>query len=153
VDKLKILVAEDDKTTQKFYDAFLGEDVFEKRLIISGEEALELYRIWRPDIIILDIMLPLISGYALLKMIREEMADKLTPILISSTLASKADIMDIAELGIQGYLGKPIQWKELACKVLDCYQKTYPDKTDYVATLKKRLEEKRARRSNEGPAR
>jgi len=60
-DKLKIFVAEDKETTQKFYGVFLLEDIFEKRFIISGEEALELYRIRRPDIIILDIVLPLLS--------------------------------------------------------------------------------------------
>ncbi len=145
MDKLKILVAEDDKTTQKLYDGFLSDGIFDKRLINNGEEALELYRSWQPNIIILDIMLPVFSGYSLLKKIREEMEDKLTPIIISSSLSSKEDVIDCMKLGIQGYLAKPINWKGLSLYVLACYEKVYPAKSDFIADLKKKLEEGKAR--------
>lgn len=145
MDKLKILVCEDDKTTQKLYDVFLSDVIFEKRLTKNGQEGLELYRNWQPDIIILDIMLPVLSGYSILKEIREEMEDKLTPIIISSNLSSKEDITGCVKLGVQGYLAKPIEWKKLALNVLVCYQKACPDKSDSIAELKKKLEEAKGR--------
>ena len=67
MDKLKILIAEDDKTTQRLYDSFLVDDIFEKNYAKSGQEALEFYSSWQPDIILLDLMLPTLSGYSLLR--------------------------------------------------------------------------------------
>ena len=58
MEKLKVLVAEDDKTTQKLYDRFLAEEIFDLRLAKTGGEALEIYRTWQPEVIILDLMLP-----------------------------------------------------------------------------------------------
>ena len=67
MDKLKILIVEDDKILLALYDEFLVNDVFEKQLITNGKEGLEVYKSWKPDIIVLDIMLPLMSGYMVLK--------------------------------------------------------------------------------------
>lgn len=141
MDKLKILIAEDDKTTQRLYDSFLADDIFEKSIAGSGEEALELYSSWQPDVILLDLMLPSLSGYSLLKKIREEKQDKLTSIIISSSLSSKEDVIGCAKLGIQGYLAKPVQWKEIGFKVLEFYGKGSPEKVNRTTELKKRLEE------------
>jgi DNA-binding response OmpR family regulator len=141
MDKLKILIAEDDKTTQRLYDSFLVDDVFEKNYAKSGQEALELYSSWQPDIILLDLMLPTLSGYSLLRILREEKQDKLTPIIISSSLSSKEDVMGCAKLGIQGYLAKPVQWKEIGFKILEFYGKGSPEKAGRTTELKKKLEE------------
>ena len=142
--KLKILIAEDDKTTQKCYDVFLPDSLFEKRILENGEETLEAYRTWQPDLMILDIRLPGLSGYSILKTIREEMGDKTTPIMMCSSLSSKQDVTDCARLGIQGYLTKPVEWKVVAPAVLACYEKAYPDKSDMTAELKRKLEDTRA---------
>lgn len=137
MDKLKILIAEDDKTTQRLYDSFLVDDIFEKNYAKSGQEALEFYSSWQPDIILLDLMLPTLSGYSLVRIIREEKQDKLTPIIISSSLSSKEDVMGCARLGIQGYLAKPVQWKEIGFKVLEFYGKGNPEKASRTTELKK----------------
>lgn len=141
MDKIKILIAEDDRTTQRLYDFFLVDDIFEKNYAKNGEEALEFYSNWQPDIVLLDLMLPTLSGYSLLRIIREEKQDKLTPIIISSSLSSKEDVMGCAKLGIQGYLAKPVQWKDIGFKVLEFYGKASPEKASRTTELKKRLEE------------
>ncbi len=69
-DKLKILITEDDKLYQKIYDKALLEDVFEKHFVNNGKDAIELYKTWKPNIVILDIGLPDIAGYLVLKEIR-----------------------------------------------------------------------------------
>ncbi len=137
--KLKILVAEDDRMILKLYDHFLKEDVFEKRFAIDGEEALKIYSEWDPDILVLDIMMPLLSGYTVLKVIREVKNDLLRCVVVSSSLSSKLDILDCVKLGIQGYLVKPLNWKEICFTILDFYQKANPEKTGAIAGFKQIL--------------
>jgi CheY-like chemotaxis protein len=144
MEKLRVLVAEDDRITQELYNSFLAEEIFERYFAENGEEALDAYRTWQPEVIILDLMLPVVSGYSVLKEIREDLGDKETPILISSRLSMKEDILSCAKLGVEGYLAKPINWKEIGLKVLDCFQKAYPHMVDRVAELKKHLEAKTA---------
>ena len=149
MEKLKVLVAEDHKATQKLYVRFLAEEIFDRNFAKSGEEALDIYRTWKPEVIILDLMLPEVSGYTVLKEIREDLGDKGIPIIISSNLASKDDILSCAKLGVQGYLGKPINGKEIARRVLDCFQKAHPQMADRVADLRKQLEAKIASKGME----
>jgi putative nucleotidyltransferase with HDIG domain len=144
MEKLRALIVEDDRITQEFYNSFLAEEVFERHLAENGKEALVAYHKWHPEVIILDLMLPEVSGFIVLKEIRDHLGDKETPILISSTLSKKEDILSCAKLGVQAYLAKPIIWKEIGPKVLDCFQKARPHMVDRVAELKKRLEAKTA---------
>ena len=143
MEKLKVLVAEDDKATQKLYDRFLAEEFFDLRLAKTGGQALEIYRTWQPEVIILDLMLPEISGYIVLQEIREDLQNKTIPIIISSSLSKRDDILSCAKLGVQGYLGKPINWKEIGFRVLDYFQKAHPQMADRVTGLRKQLEAKR----------
>jgi len=143
MDKLKVLVAEDDKTTQKLYDRFLAEEIFDLRLAKTGGEALEIYRTWQPELMILDLMLPEISGYSVLKEIREDLQNKTVPIIISSSLSKRDDILSCAKFGIQGYFTKPVIWKEIGVRVLECVQRAYPQMADRFTELRKQLEAKR----------
>jgi len=143
MEKLKVLVAEDDKATQKLYDRFLAEEIFDLRLAKTGGEALEIYRTWQPEVIILDLMLPEISGYSVLREIREELQNKTIPIIISSSLSKRDDILSCAKFGIQGYFTKPIIWKEIGVRVLECVGKSFPQMGDRVTELRKQLEAKR----------
>ena len=61
----------------------------------------------------------------------------------------KEDILSCAKLGVQGYFAKPVNWREIGLKVLDCFEKAYPHMVDRVAELKKRLEAKTASRKVE----
>lgn len=144
-----MLVAEDDKTTQKLYESFLVEEIFDRSFAKSGGEALEIYRTWQPDLIILDIMLPEISGYSVLKQIREDLQNKAIPIIISSSLTSKDDVLSCAKFGIQGYFIKPINWKEIGFRVLECYQKAVPEMADRVSELRRRLEAKKESKASQ----
>jgi len=143
MEKLKVLVAEDDKATQKLYDRFLAEESFELRLAKTGGEALEIYRTWQPEVMILDLMLPEISGYTVLKEIREDLQNKTIPIIISSSLSKRDDILSCAKFGIQGYFTKPVNWKEIGLRVLEVFQKAYPQMADRGTELRKQLEAKR----------
>ena len=142
--KLKVLIAEDDRIIRELYNSFLAEEIFERYFAENGKEALDAYRTWQPEVIILDLMLPVVSGFSVLKEIREHLGDKKTPILIASSLSKKDDILSCAKFGVQGYLAKPINWKEIGLKVMDCFQKEYPHTVDRVAQLRKQLDAKAA---------
>jgi CheY-like chemotaxis protein len=122
--KLKILIADDDKSIQALYNKGLSDDWYEKRIVGNGNDAVEIYKSWRPDIIVLDIMMPIMSGYEVLKKIREIEKygkDKSTAIIMSTAMSSKNDILDCAKLGIQGYIVKPFKHTEISSKILSYY--------------------------------
>jgi len=118
MEKIKLLIVEDNKFDQKFFDHSLSESVFEKRFAENGTKALKVYEDWKPDIILLDLMLPEKSGYNVLKDIRDKHEDLSTTIIIVSSLSNSEDIRQCAKYGIQGYLVKPIKPKELDEKIL-----------------------------------
>jgi CheY-like chemotaxis protein len=96
--------------------------MFETVYATNGKDAMELYHSWHPDIIVLDIMLPIMTGYSVLKEIREELEDKKTTIIMATSLQGKEDIADCSRVGIQGYITKPFKYKEIGNQVIKCYQ-------------------------------
>jgi DNA-binding response OmpR family regulator len=129
-DKLKTLIIEDSKPIQVIYDAGLSSGVFEKYFEKDGNEALEVYNTWHPDIIVLDIMIHGMSGYLLLKEIRQEKNDQTTTVIVASSISDREAVVDILKLGIQGYLVKPFTHKEISQKILDSYKKMNPERAD-----------------------
>ncbi len=127
-ERIKALIVEDTKPIQAIYNFGLEDSIFEKRIVATGDEALEIYDEWRPDLIILDIVLPGMSGYTFLKTIREEKEDRTTTVIMASSISDKNAVVDCLKQGIQGYLVKPILPKEVGSKVLEYYRKANPGK-------------------------
>ena len=125
MDKLKILIAEDSKLARELYKMSLSDETYEKQFAENGEEVLEMHKLFKPDIMILDLMMPVKSGYAALKDIRgsEKSLEKKTAIIIVTGMKDKEDIIDCAKLGIQGYIIKPINREKLGNTILDYYNK------------------------------
>ena len=138
-EKLKVLVAEDNRIDLKQYENRLSERIFEKAFAADGEIATKKYREFKPDILVMDLMLPLKSGYNLLKEIRQE--DTSTAIVVVSGLDSKEDILACAKLGIEGYLLKPVNFGGLNLKILEGYGKKSAEKAEIAAVFKQRLQE------------
>lgn len=133
--KLKILIVEDDISTQKLFDLALSDDFFEKRYSANGGEALASYKTWKPDIIILDIVMPVITGYSVLKEIREHYGDKTTTIIMATSLKHEEHIKDCVKLGIQGYMIKPFQWKKIGTKIMKYYQRDDKSVNNFIEVL------------------
>ncbi len=121
--KLKILLVDDSKVVMQIYKEALSDNLYEKRFAMNGQDALNFYRTWQPDLILLDIVLPVTTGYSALKEIRriEKDTGTRTAIIMVTSLADKSDINDCARLGIQGYIVKPFQATELAAKIEHYY--------------------------------
>ena len=116
---IKILIAEDNKSVQALYNVGLPDGQFQKKFVENGQDAVSEYEAWKPEIVILDLIMPLMSGYAALKAIREKESEngRDTTIIISTGSAEKNDIMDCAKLGMAGYILKPFKHRELPEKI------------------------------------
>lgn len=137
MEKIKILVAEDIKATVRLYDKALNDRFFDKKFACDGQKALRYYQEWQPDIIVLDIQMPLMSGYSVLKKIREEFGDNKSTIIMATSLSSDDDINSCAAYGIQGYIAKPFKLKELEDQIMKGFSKKYPDIANTMMTMKR----------------
>jgi len=130
--KTKVLVVDDVGSIRKIWDKILLDDVFEKSFAGNGKEGLQLYKAWRPDVILLDVMMPEMTGYAVLKEIRQGLGDTLTTIVMQTTVSEKEDVMECVKLGIEGYIIKPFEEQEAVKKVLKSFEAKNPEKAKAV---------------------
>jgi DNA-binding response OmpR family regulator len=128
-DKIKILIVEDDTSTQLLYEKGLFNKVFDKKIIASGKEALLVYKEWHPDIVMLDIQMPEMNGGQILKEIRTNIGDKKTTIVMATSKSSSDDVKTCMKLGIEGYIVKPFSLREIGEKILSYYAKKEPERT------------------------
>lgn len=117
-EKTKILIAEDEIVAQQLFKIGFRDPCFEIKIVPDGEEAMIVYNAWKPDIILLDILMPLKNGYQTLREIRSVLHDNATSVIMVSSVSEKEDILACAKLGIQGYVLKPINSKKIADTVL-----------------------------------
>lgn len=129
--KLKLLIAEDEKHTQLCYRKGIQKDLFKDifGLIIAsdGEQAVNYYNELKPDIVVLDYMMPGKTGRDVLKIIREEKSDTSTVVIMASGMSEKEKIMECTEIGLDGYIFKPINARDIGDQILGFYKKKYPD--------------------------
>lgn len=137
MNRIKILITEDDQSLQSLYDFAIKDDFFEKKLVDSGNEALDTYKAWQPEIILLDLYLPGISGCSLLETIRKDLNDSSTVIIVSTSSDLKDDIENCSKLGVQGYIVKPFSPSEISSKLLNYYSNSSPERAKVVLELTK----------------
>jgi len=133
--KIKTLIVEDDATTQLIYEKGLFNDVFDKKMTVSGKEALVIYNEWHPDIIILDIQLREMNGDLVLKEIRKTLGDQKTTIVMATSQSKINDVKPCIDLGIEGYLVKPFSLREIGSKILTYYAKKEPQRAAIAEAL------------------
>ncbi len=102
----KILLVEDDKFLLKFFAARLKEEDFEVVLAEDGEEAVRKVKEEKPDLILLDLILPKKDGFAVLKEIKSDEKTKNIPVFVLSNLGQESDREKAKELGAVDYLVK-----------------------------------------------
>lgn len=110
-----MLIADDDLSTASAMAIALAEKGYRSRNAADGEEALRLFGELRPDLLILDVMMPKLDGFQVCKRIRQ--IDGATPVLF---LSAKGDIVDKRigyEAGADDYLVKPFSGEELVLRV------------------------------------
>ena len=113
-EKQRILIVDDDENIAELISLYLTKECYETRMVYDGEEALKVFPSFKPNLILLDLMLPGIDGY---QVCRELRASSQVPIIM---LSAKGEIFDKVlglELGADDYMIKPFDSKELVARV------------------------------------
>ncbi len=113
--KKRILVIEDEAHIADGISLNLSLQGYEAKVSADGIDGLNQWRSWKPDLIILDIMLPMIDGFSILKTIRQE--DEKIPILILSARGDTKDKVKGLRYGVDDYLSKPFDLEEFLLRV------------------------------------
>ena len=114
VTKQKILIVDDDNNIAELIALYLTKECFETRIVNDGEQALKEAETFRPNLILLDLMLPGMDGYQVCREIRHT-SD--VPIIMLSAKAETFDKVLGLELGADDYIIKPFDTKELVARV------------------------------------
>ena len=104
--KNKILIIEDDKFLLKLYSDKLRREGFEVLGSLTGQEGANMVSLERPDLVILDLVLPRKNGFEVLSEIKLDSQTKEIPVIILTNLGQEADIRTGLELGAEDYLVK-----------------------------------------------
>src|SRR5215212_9187755 len=110
----KVLVVDDDKKTAELIRLYLERDGYRALVAHDGSEALELNRQKRPDLIVLDLMLPLVDGLDVCRILR---AESKVPIIMLTARTTEEDKLLGLNLGADDYVTKPFSPRELVARV------------------------------------
>lgn len=113
----RILVADDNPQGAELIEAYLDGTGWDVRLSADGGDTLQLVRDWNPDVILLDIMMPKLSGFEVCKRLRADPATKDLPILMITALDQASDVDRAVDAGTNDFLTKPINKMDLVRRV------------------------------------
>jgi two-component system, OmpR family, alkaline phosphatase synthesis response regulator PhoP len=113
----RVLIADDDPLGAELLEVYLGDSDYEVRRAGDGEQALQIVTDWHPDLILLDVMMPRISGFEVCKRLRGDPATHDIAILMITALDQPSDMERAVEAGTDDFLSKPINKTELLLRV------------------------------------
>ena len=111
---LKILVADDEASIRRILETRLRMQGHEVAAAEDGAQALEIFRGFEPDVVVLDVMMPVLDGFAVTERIR---AQSEVPIILLTALGDVADRITGLQLGADDYMVKPFSPKELEARI------------------------------------
>lgn len=104
--KSKILIVEDDRYISKMYQLKLSLEGYNVEVAENGREGVEKVKEFLPDVVLLDILMPELDGFDVLKIIKEDPKTKDIPVLIMSNLGQEDHVQKGMKLGAVGYIVK-----------------------------------------------
>ncbi len=104
--KEKILIIEDDRFIAKMYQTKLGLDGYQVEVAENGSVGMEKIKSFSPDIVLLDIIMPEMDGFAVLEAIRDDQVINSTPVIVMSNLAQEDHLKRARALGAKDYIVK-----------------------------------------------
>jgi PleD family two-component response regulator len=117
VELSRILIADDNPQGAQLLEAHLESGPYELRTAYDGEQTLEQVAQWKPDLILLDVMMPKISGFEVCKRLRADPATQDVAVLMITALDQPSDIERAVDAGTDDFLSKPINRNELILRV------------------------------------
>lgn len=110
----RILIVEDDADSASILEAYLRRDGFNVGLAENGQRGIDMHRQWKPDLILLDVMLPLVSGTDVLSAVRR-CSD--TPVIMVTAMGDEPEKLGALRYGADDYVVKPYNPREVVARV------------------------------------
>ena len=120
----KVLIVEDDNNIAELLHLYLEKEGFETCVAKDGGKGVEFFRQFQPDLVLLDIMLPVMDGWSVLKKIRE---DAKTPVIMLTAKGETTDKVSGLEMGADDYIVKPFEMKEVLARIHAVLRRTSPE--------------------------
>ena len=117
IDKRHILFVDDEPDIVKIVSRRLISEGFEVSIAMDGMAALQKARTEKPDLIILDVMLPKLSGYEVCRQLKQDVRYQRIPIIMLTALAHESDEEFGLEVGTDAYIRKPFKAQQLLQKI------------------------------------
>ena len=111
---ISVLVVEDDPHIRELLQMYLEKDGYSVTLAADGGEGLEKYRAQKPNLVLLDVMMPVMDGWAVCKTIR---ADGNTPVIMLTAKSETDDKVTGLKAGADDYITKPFEMRELLARI------------------------------------
>lgn len=105
-EKMKVLLAEDDSFLANIYAQKFELENFEVSLATNGEDGLKLAQKGKPNLILLDLLMPKMDGFEMLEKLKADATTKDIPVLVLTNLGQKEDVERCMKLGAAGYIIK-----------------------------------------------
>ncbi|MGF7184885.1 two-component system OmpR family response regulator [Desulfitispora alkaliphila] len=134
--KLKLLVVEDEIKIAEMVKSYMEAEGYQVKAAWDGQEGLELALSWKPDLIVLDIMLPSKSGLDVCKELRSKSQ---VPIIMLTAKSQEIDKLLGLELGADDYVTKPFSLAELTARVKAVIRRSYGEQATSEVTRKEEL--------------
>jgi len=113
----KIVLAEDEPQIARLIEFKLKKEGYQIVWKENGEEALKAIKADRPDLILLDVMMPVMDGYEVLRRVKEDENLKSIPVVMLTARAQERDVVKGIDLGAEDYITKPFHPAELLARV------------------------------------
>ncbi len=113
----RVLIADDNPQGVELLEAYLSGTGYETQIAYDGEETLRKVADWHPDLLLLDVMMPKISGFEVCKRLRANPATANIVVLMVTALDQHSDIDRAVEAGTDDFMTKPINKAELLLRV------------------------------------
>lgn len=118
----KVLIADDNVQNCELLDAYLSGEGYHIDIVNDGQQTLDFVAKSHPDLILLDIMMPKMSGYEVCQRLKSDPKTKNIPVLMVTALAEMGDIERAVQAGASDFLTKPVNKLELTTRVRSLLQ-------------------------------
>ena len=113
----RVLIADDNEQNRELLDAYLADENYEILMANDGQETMDAIEANQPDLILLDIMMPRMSGYEVCEKIKSDPEKQNIPVLMVTALNEMGDIEKAVKAGCDDFLTKPVNQLELKTRV------------------------------------
>jgi len=113
----RILIADDNEQNRELLEAYLSDEGHEIWMAVDGQQTVEMAQEKLPDLVLLDIMMPKLSGYEVCQRLKSEEKTRRIPVLMVTALREMGDIQKAVDAGADDFLTKPVHRLELKTRV------------------------------------